>query len=149
MLMSSASPGHWSCISIIRPNQAQQQRREGGGLQRLAGGLARHPLRSQPTQFLVNERQQFLGSLGIALLDAVEDLRDGTLRGNSVRLNRAAGECTNHLTGWLEDAIRAKAIRRDSRSPSILRLPLLMNFCAVWVRCCASGWTTYSPPTRT
>ena len=49
---------------------------EGGGLERLAGLLLGKLLGGQPTQLLVNERQELLGGVWIALLDGVQDLRD-------------------------------------------------------------------------
>ena len=46
---------------------------QGGGLQRLARRVQRHFVCRQLAQFLVNERQQFGGGFGIALLNAVKD----------------------------------------------------------------------------
>ena len=44
-----------------------------GGLERLACRLLRHLGRREPAEFVINERQKFLGGLGVALLDAVEN----------------------------------------------------------------------------
>src|SRR5262249_10327503 len=49
---------------------------ERGRLQRLAGSLVGHLAGGQPTQLLIDDGQQFLGSIGCALLDGVEDARD-------------------------------------------------------------------------
>src|SRR5262249_32325997 len=42
---------------------------QGGGLQRLPGRLLGQPLRGQFPQFVVDERQQLLGSVRVAVLD--------------------------------------------------------------------------------
>ena len=47
-----------------------------GGLESVAGTFARHLVRGQPAQFVIDERQQLLGGLGLALLDGFEDARD-------------------------------------------------------------------------
>jgi hypothetical protein len=49
---------------------------ERGGLQRLAGGFAGHPLRGQSAQFLIDQREKFFGGFGVAVLDAVENARN-------------------------------------------------------------------------
>ena len=41
-------------------------------MERLACRLLRHLGRCEPAEFDINERHKFLGSLGVALLDAVE-----------------------------------------------------------------------------
>ena len=46
------------------------------GLQRLAGRFVRHFVRGESAQFFVNEREQFVRSLGVTVLDAVQDARD-------------------------------------------------------------------------
>ena len=43
-----------------------------GGFERLAGWLTRHLARGESAQLIINEREQFLGGFGIALLDAVD-----------------------------------------------------------------------------
>ena len=57
----------------LGPRQAQprfvNQRRR---LKRLSRRLVRHPNGRQLSQFLIDQRQQLLGSLGIAPLNAVE-----------------------------------------------------------------------------
>src|SRR2546425_4154178 len=49
---------------------------ERGRLESVAGRLVRHLRRSQFAQLLIDEREQLLGCLGVALLNAVEDLSD-------------------------------------------------------------------------
>jgi hypothetical protein len=44
-------------------------------LQRLARGFVGHPVRGQPAQFFVHQRQQFVRRFGIAVLDGIEDAR--------------------------------------------------------------------------
>jgi len=62
---------------LCRPDQAEPGFvNESGGLKRLPRRFVRHFLSGQATEFFVNERQQFLGGFGIALLNPVEDLRD-------------------------------------------------------------------------
>ena len=58
--------------SLLFSGQAQPGfMNQRGGLESLAGALARHLVRGQLAQFLINEREQFLGGLGIALLERV------------------------------------------------------------------------------
>jgi hypothetical protein len=47
-----------------------------GGLQRLAGSFVRHLIRRQPAQRVVNQREQFLGSLGISVPNGGKNSRD-------------------------------------------------------------------------
>ena len=49
---------------------------ERGRLQGLARGLLSHLRRGQFAPLLIDERDQLLGSFGIAMLSAVEDLSD-------------------------------------------------------------------------
>ena len=49
---------------------------QGGGLERLAGLLLRELLGGQLAELVVDQRQEFLGRLGIALLDGREDAGD-------------------------------------------------------------------------
>src|SRR5262249_19041410 len=58
---------HQSQVSLV------YQRR---GLQRLTRGFVGQPLRGQPAQLIVHQWQQPIGSLGIALLDIVQDAGD-------------------------------------------------------------------------
>src|SRR5262249_10730058 len=58
---------------------------QGGGLERLPGRLLGHPLCGQLTQLLVDERQQLLGGVRVALLDGAQDARDLT---HKVKHNR-------------------------------------------------------------
>ena len=47
-----------------------------GGLQGIASRLLGHPRGRQSPKFLIDQRQQFLGGFGVALLDALENLGD-------------------------------------------------------------------------
>jgi hypothetical protein len=49
---------------------------QGRGLKGVIGGLADHFRRREFAKFVVNQRQQFLRGLRVALLRTVEDLRD-------------------------------------------------------------------------
>ena len=49
---------------------------ERGGLQSVALHLIRHLLRGQTSQFLVNQREQFIRSPAVAVVDGVEDACD-------------------------------------------------------------------------
>ena len=49
---------------------------QGCGLERLPGLLLGHLLGRQPAQFLIDQRQELLGRVGIALLDGGEDSGD-------------------------------------------------------------------------
>ena len=70
---------------------------QGGGLERLPGLLLRQPLRRQPAQLVVDQRQQLLGGLRVALLDVREDA--GHVRHRQAR-RRAA-------RAWSPDCVRA------------------------------------------
>src|SRR5262249_9803866 len=48
---------------------------ESGRLQCLAGRFACHPGRGEFAQFIINQRQQFFGSIGITWWNRLEDLR--------------------------------------------------------------------------
>ena len=48
---------------------------EGGGLERVPRRFAGHLVRGQAAKLFIDERQQFLCGLGIALFDGVEKLR--------------------------------------------------------------------------
>jgi hypothetical protein len=49
---------------------------QGGGLERLARLLLRHPLGRQLTQLVVDQRQELFGGRRVALLDGGQDARD-------------------------------------------------------------------------
>ena len=49
---------------------------QGRGLERLAGLLLGQPLGGQLAQLVVDQRQELLGGLGVAVLDGREDARD-------------------------------------------------------------------------
>src|SRR5262249_39618818 len=51
---------------------------QGGSLERLARCLLGHLLGGQPPQLVVNQRQQLLGGVRVALLDGVQDASDLT-----------------------------------------------------------------------
>src|SRR5262245_50102446 len=72
---------------------------ESGGLQSLARRLASHPPRSKLAQFFVDQRKQFVCSLWIAPLNAVEDARD---------VAHARRLCHRHGMGNLERKQQAR-----------------------------------------
>ena len=45
-------------------------------LKGMAGSFVGHLVRRQPPQFLVNEREQFLGGIGVTRFDCLENLGD-------------------------------------------------------------------------
>jgi len=45
-----------------------------GGLKGLTGRFIRHPMRRQFAQLLIDEREQFVSGVGLALLDRGQDL---------------------------------------------------------------------------
>lgn len=49
---------------------------QGGRLKGVSRGFVGHFVGGQPAQFSIHNRQQFLGALGIALLDRLENPRD-------------------------------------------------------------------------
>jgi len=61
----------------IGPCQLQPRfMNQGGGLQGLPGSLTGHPGSGEFAKLLVNEREQFIRGLGVALLDGLEDAGD-------------------------------------------------------------------------
>ena len=68
-------------------------------LKRLSRWLVRHFLRGQLAKFIVNQRQQFLGSVGVTLLDAIEDARDIAHASNDIR-----GSADLHALKWWTSA---------------------------------------------
>ncbi len=42
----------------------------------MAGGFVSHPGRGKLAEFLINQREQFVGGHGVALLSAIEDAGD-------------------------------------------------------------------------
>src|SRR5262245_44558827 len=46
---------------------------EGRGLERVPGGFSSHLVRGHPAQLLIHQREQFLGSLGVAALRPVQN----------------------------------------------------------------------------
>ena len=71
---------------IVRSTRETQIRfvDQRGRLQRLAGRLMRHFRRRQLAQLFIDEREQFLGGLGVALLNAVEDCGARRSRAHSI-----------------------------------------------------------------
>ena len=57
---------------------------QGRGLERLAGLLLGQPLRRQLAQLVVDQRQQLLGGVRVALLDGGQDARD-VVEGSAMR----------------------------------------------------------------
>lgn len=47
---------------------------QGGRLERMAGGFARHLLRGEPTQFFVDDGKKFGGGFGIAGMSPLQDM---------------------------------------------------------------------------
>lgn len=45
-------------------------------LESIARSFIGHFVRREPAEFLINEREQLIGSLGITMFDGVEDARD-------------------------------------------------------------------------
>ena len=77
-MASAAAAKKWPRLSQGRASSASDQPQvglvdQGGGLERLAGLLLRQPLRGEPAQLVVDQRQQLLGGLGVAPLDGGED----------------------------------------------------------------------------
>jgi len=66
-------------LSFLRGFERQLLQRfvnEGSGLEGLTGPFLGHLHGGQPPQFFVNQREQLLGSLRIALFHPLQDLRD-------------------------------------------------------------------------
>ena len=61
----------WASLGIDQPQVRLVD--QGRGLERLAGLLLGQPLGGQLAQLVVDQRQQLLGGLGVALLDGRED----------------------------------------------------------------------------
>jgi hypothetical protein len=63
---------------------------ERGGLQRLVGGFTGHFRRRQFAQFAIDQRQQFIGGLWVAVLDGLKNARYVANDGNYTRLLKMA-----------------------------------------------------------
>jgi hypothetical protein len=63
----------WLCVRAEPKPHFMNQR---CGLKGLAGRFAGHLLSVEPPQFVAHQRHQFLGRLGIALLDSLENVRE-------------------------------------------------------------------------
>ena len=48
---------------------------QSGGVQSLPGLFLGHPLGGQPAQLVIDQRKQSLGSMGVALVYSIQDLR--------------------------------------------------------------------------
>src|SRR6266542_2624736 len=63
-------------LRTLRPDQPEpclmDQRR---GLECLAGGFVSHFVSGEPSQFLIDQRKQLLGSFGVPIADRVQDAR--------------------------------------------------------------------------
>ena len=74
---------------------------QGRRLERLAGRLAGEPPGGQPAQLVVDQRQELIGRLRVALLDRREDAGDFVHRGHSFKSQCLASSPTCqffHLT---------------------------------------------------
>jgi hypothetical protein len=78
---------------------------EGGGLERVTGCLLRHFVGGDPAQFVVYQRQQLVGRLGIASLNRLENARHITHSENSSKID---GEI--HRTFGVSRPLSAKSI---------------------------------------
>ena len=78
-----------AAVPIARASRSDQPQvrlvDQGGGLERLPGLLLRQPLGGQLAQLVVDQRQELLGGLGVALLDRREDASDVVHGGCSPR----------------------------------------------------------------
>ena len=96
-MASAAAAKKWprlfQCWALLRVHQPQVRLvDQGRGLERLARLLLGQPLRGQLAQLVVDQRQQLLGGVRVALLDGGQDAGDlahwhyleaGTSRGTS------------------------------------------------------------------
>ena len=64
----------WACVGVHQPQVGLVD--QGGGLERLARLLLGQPLRRQLAQLVVDQRQELLGGVRVALLDGGQDARD-------------------------------------------------------------------------
>ena len=77
-MASAAAAKKWPRLFHAGPSSASDQPEvglvdQGRGLERLAGLLLRQPLGGQLAQLVVDQRQELLGRLRVALLDGRED----------------------------------------------------------------------------
>ena len=76
-------------LRIVIADQPQPRlMHERGGLQCLIGRFIRHARSRQLAQFAIDQRQQFIGGLGIALLDGLENAGDVA---QSATITRSSG----------------------------------------------------------
>ena len=89
---------NWAPSSSSQPEPGLVN--EGRGLQRLAGGFAGHLVRRQLAQFLIHQRQQFLGGLRVALPNRFEHARDlahAALISEGLSNEKAESSCAANL----------------------------------------------------
>jgi hypothetical protein len=75
---------------------------ERGGLQRLVGRLIRHACHRQLAQFLIDQRKQFIGGLGITVLNGLKNLSKFAQLAKVIKIsglvpvNLASAQLKNH-----------------------------------------------------
>jgi hypothetical protein len=108
---------------VLLPSLADQPQvrfvHQGGGLERLPGLLADHLLGRQPTQLVVDERQQLLGGVRVALLDRGQDV--GDLGHRQYREGEGLGRTTSPTRERLPETMRMRLRGGRARSFSHLR----------------------------
>ncbi len=86
---------------------------EGGGLQGMARGFVRHLGSGQLAQLLIDQRQQFVGGLGIAVLDSLKNVSNVANKANLILL--PVIDKTREFPASLQ-----KDCKRDLRAPGQL-----------------------------
>src|SRR5213083_850688 len=93
--MSAVLPRRLLVAAKAKPGLMHQRSR----LQSLAWRFPGHFRRREFAQFIVNEREQFVSSFGVALLDAIQNSRDIAQASNDIR-----GSADLHALKWWTSA---------------------------------------------
>src|SRR6185312_8984566 len=76
-------------------------------LQRMARGFLRHPRRGEFSQFLVDERQQFLGGLALAVANCRQNPRDVIGLVGHLTSREFFAQCLNEIEFAMSDTLHA------------------------------------------
>ena len=136
-MASAAAAKKWPRLSHVRAVVGADEPEvrlvdQGGGLERLAGLLLGQPLGGELAQLVVDQRQELLGGLGVALLDGREDAghvghategncRQGGLQGvpwrRCSRINPVCNGSVPTANGPLSPAVRTVVQCAPTRPP--------------------------------
>src|SRR5262245_34328155 len=113
---------------------------QGRGLEGLAGLLPGQPLLREPPQLPVDQREEFLGGPGVALLDRGEDAGDVVHGSRSLWAEGRPGSPVRARAPWLESR-RATATRGNGMALLQVNRHACEELALSRCRPSASGWS--------